>query len=63
MTICNELEDLIPVYVLDVLDEADSARVQAHLRACSQCEQLVEEYRDIADLLPLPRNRSNRAPS
>ena len=52
MTICNELEDLIPVYVLDVLDEADSARVQAHLRACSQCEQLVEEYRDIADLLP-----------
>ncbi|MBI4787268.1 MAG: anti-sigma factor [Chloroflexi bacterium] len=52
MTICAELEDLIPIYVLDALDEADCARVQSHLHACPKCERLGAEYRQVADLLP-----------
>lgn len=48
-TICQELEDLIPAYVLDALDDADRKRVEEHLPQCANCRRLVEEYQPVVD--------------
>ncbi len=52
MSICKELEELIPAYVLDAVDDADRARIEKHLPYCANCTQLVEAYRPVADMLP-----------
>lgn len=51
MTICEELEELIPAYVLDAVDQGDRARIESHLPHCRQCSQLVESYQPVTDLL------------
>ncbi len=51
MTICDELEDLIPAYVLDAVDPADRVRIESHLPHCQRCAQLVESYQPVTDLL------------
>jgi anti-sigma-K factor RskA len=51
MTICDELEELIPAYVLDAVDPADRARIESHLPRCRRCSQLVESYQPVTDLL------------
>ncbi len=52
MAICEELEELVPAYVLDAVDEPDRARIEAHLPRCSRCTRLIESYRPVTDLLP-----------
>jgi anti-sigma-K factor RskA len=52
MSICKELEELIPAYVLDAVDDADRARIEKHLPHCANCAQLVESYRPVMDILP-----------
>ncbi len=52
MTVCEELEDLIPAYVLDAIEEADRTRIENHLPHCAHCTQLVAAYRPVAGLLP-----------
>ncbi len=52
MITCEELQDLIPAYVLGVADEAERALVEAHLPRCANCRQLVKDYGPVVDLLP-----------
>jgi anti-sigma-K factor RskA len=52
MITCEELEDLIPAYVLGAADEADRALVEAHLPRCANCRQLVKDYGPVVELLP-----------
>ncbi len=51
MAICEELEELIPAYMLDAVEEADRARIESHLPRCRRCSQLVESYQPVTDLL------------
>jgi len=52
MTLCQELEELIPAYALDAVDEKDRARIEAHLARCANCARLVAAYRPVVELLP-----------
>ncbi len=51
MAICDELEELIPAYMLDAVDEGDRTRIEAHLPRCQRCSQLVKSYQPVSDLL------------
>ncbi len=45
----NDIKDLLPAYVADALEEADSARVREHLIACADCAQEAALLRMMAD--------------
>lgn len=49
---CQEIQDLIPAYVLSALDPPDLVAVMEHLRLCRTCEAEVAAYRRVADMLP-----------
>ncbi len=49
---CKDLEELMPAYVLDAVDEAQRVQIESHLKACPKCAQLAECYRPVVDLLP-----------
>jgi anti-sigma factor RsiW len=40
---CHEFEGLIALHVEGDLDETERQRVEAHLRACSECQSLAKE--------------------
>ena len=50
-TICKELEELYPAYVLNAVDNQDRQRIQAHLATCATCPRIVADYRPVADAL------------
>ena len=52
MSICDELQELYPAYVLDGVEDADRARIEQHLPHCANCTRVVADYRPIVDLLP-----------
>lgn len=52
MSICDELEELIPAYVLGALSGDERARVEKHLAECANLSELVTSYGRVADLLP-----------
>ena len=52
MSLCKELEELIPAFMLDAVNEDDRARIEAHLPRCATCAQLVASYRPVAAWLP-----------
>lgn len=52
MITCEELEELIPAYVLGAVDKADRALVEEHLPRCANCQQLVKDYGPVVELLP-----------
>lgn len=52
MSACNELEELVPAYVLGALDAPEHARLEKHLRDCPDLRAQIEAYRDISTLLP-----------
>lgn len=45
--------DLLPAYVLDILDPAERVEVQAHLDTCSECRAEVAALNEVTDLLAL----------
>ena len=49
----NHVIDLLPAYVLNALDPAEAAQVEAHLRVCSGCQEELEGYQRIAGDLAL----------
>ena len=53
------VEDLIPAYALDCLDEAEMLQVVEHLSACASCRQELAIYQELADQLPLALTQSS----
>jgi anti-sigma-K factor RskA len=48
----ESIEDLIPAYALGAADPDEDRAVEAHVRACATCRDLLAEYRDLSgDLL------------
>jgi len=52
MTIHDEIQELIPAYVLDAIGDADRARVERHLPQCDVCARVAADFRPVVDLLP-----------
>lgn len=52
MSICQELEELYPAYVLDAVDEKEKKRIEAHMATCHRCSEIVAGYCSVADQLP-----------
>src|SRR5574341_688188 len=52
MSICDELEELIPAYVLGALDPSERVRLEKHLRECPDLPAQIESYREVAAQLP-----------
>lgn len=48
MTICDELEELVPAYVLGALDATDAARMNKHLRNCPDLRDQITAYETVA---------------
>jgi anti-sigma-K factor RskA len=51
LEICKEIEELLPAFVLDAVDDSERARVERHLPRCPDCAQLIAAYRPVADAL------------
>ena len=45
--------ELLPEYVLEMLDEQDQRRVKAHLNACSSCQAELRSYQQVTAQLSL----------
>ena len=52
MSIHDEIQELIPAYVLDGVGDAERKLVERHLPQCDVCNGVFVSYRPIADLLP-----------
>ena len=53
MTIgCDVVRERAPELALDILSGSERAEVLDHLASCAQCQAVVDEHIDVADLLP-----------
>lgn len=48
MSICNELEELIPGYVLGALAASERSRVEKHLKDCPDLREQIASYENVA---------------
>lgn len=48
----DALREDVVAYALGALDPAERAGVEAHLRGCPECTRMLDEYRELAGLLP-----------
>jgi len=61
----TEWGELLPAAALDLLGDDELHRVEAHIRECTECSRLLQDYRDAAASIgmglpsdPLDRDRS-----
>jgi anti-sigma factor RsiW len=52
MSIHDEIQELIPAYALDAVNDADRKLVERHLPQCDVCAGVFASYRPMVDLLP-----------
>jgi anti-sigma-K factor RskA len=52
MSIHDEIQEMLPAFVLDAIDDADRARVERHLPQCDVCARVAADFRAVADQLP-----------
>lgn len=52
MSVCDELEELVPAYVIGALDAPDRRRLEKHLRDCANLRDQIASYAQVSDLLP-----------
>jgi anti-sigma factor RsiW len=62
MLTCKQVDDLIPAYVLDAVDRADRAELEAHLAGCPDCRRLVQDYDPVVSLLPYAAPQRDPSP-
>lgn len=48
---CNEVAVRLMDYAMDDLDDDGRAAVDEHLHACPRCQQVVDEYRSVSDMV------------
>ena len=58
----THVSDLLPAYVLDCLDEAESLAVSEHLARCPRCQAELQAYRAVADQLALATPEAEPSP-
>lgn len=58
----DDLCELAELYVLGALTPEETAQFAAHAEACSECKELVSEYRQVLDHLPLLPSPQSRLP-
>jgi anti-sigma-K factor RskA len=51
MSVCQELEEFYPAFILGAVAGHDRARIQAHLRSCDRCSRIIAGYQPVADAL------------
>ncbi|MDE3089504.1 MAG: anti-sigma factor [Chloroflexota bacterium] len=51
MSIHDEIQEMLPAFALDAIDDADRARVERHLPQCDVCARVAADYRPVTDLL------------
>lgn len=49
---CQDIQELIPAYLLDAVDAAERARVEEHLPECPVCLEFVRAYSPVLAALP-----------
>jgi anti-sigma-K factor RskA len=53
MSIHDDIQEIIPAYVLGALEQEEAARAGAHLGSCERCTCVLEEYSPVASALAL----------
>lgn len=53
MSAPTHVNDLLPAYTLDCLDEEEFVQVSEHLAACAECRVELQSYQSVADQLAL----------
>lgn len=48
---CNEFVELVTDYLDGALDDAETARITAHLRICDGCDRYLAQFRDTIQVL------------
>ena len=51
LSVCQTIEELLPAYALNAIDDVDRDRVELHLRECADCRRDVAEYRSVTAML------------
>lgn len=59
---CEECEELLGAYVLDVATLEERNAVEQHIVGCPRCAQQLQEMRSTADMLPLAAPQIDPAP-
>lgn len=44
---CNIIEDLLPLYVDDMVSEDSRQLVEEHLKECTTCQKMMEDMYEI----------------
>ena len=55
---CNVIQDLLPLYVDDVVSEESRELVEQHLKYCPECRQILSE---IQTTIPIPQYTDDAA--
>ena len=42
---CNIIQDLLPLYIEQLVSEKSKIEIEEHLKECSQCTKIYEEMR------------------
>ena len=53
MGLTEHVNDLIPAYALNCLDEVETVQLAEHLVACALCRDELRQYQVLVELLPL----------
>lgn len=48
---CNEIKDMLPLYIDDELDDKEKKLVEEHIEKCENCKKELEEYKKIIYML------------
>ena len=59
----EELQDLVPAAALELLDPVDLELVREHVRTCTTCARMLEDYRGVTAELALLLPRQAMAPA
>jgi anti-sigma factor RsiW len=51
LSACQIIEELLPAYALDAINDVDRERIESHLRECADCRLDIDEYRSVTAML------------
>jgi len=49
---CEEIESLVPLYVLGLLDPDEASAVEAHLPVCPSCAAITRQFEGVTEAIP-----------